>query len=121
VGRKATYALLAGALWMLGFDVVPLAHMVFHDALEEHHHGHHHHSSGHHADDEPSESPTPAEHGDGSVAHRDLAANVPVPGVPPVLEALLAPPCEVVPTHEEAPADRTPRSLRARAPPTPTV
>lgn len=111
--RKASLAALACAFWLLGFDVVPLAHMLLHDALEEHHHGHEH---GHtHADD--ARNPPPAEHGEGSVAHRDLAANVPLPTVPAVLEALLArfgPPSF---RYDELASDPQPRTSRARAPP----
>ena len=113
--RRGHWAALACLMWLLGFDVVPLAHMVFHEALEEHHHGHHHEQADQYEHEE--EAPSPSEHGDSSVAHRDLAANVPAPTVPEVLEALLAwtPPSN--PSHDERPTDRQPRTTRARAPP----
>lgn len=114
-GRKANLAALTCALWLLGFDVVPLAHMVFHEALEEHEHGYHIDRARHHH--EGDEQPSPAEHGQGSIAHRDLAANVPLPGVPEVLEALLAGNVARLVPHDEGPADRQPRTARARAPP----
>lgn len=123
MARRATFAGLACALWMLGFDVAPMAHMLFHDALDEHHHHGHHHAptQDHQADgrgDAPDGAPTPAEHGEGSVAHRDLAAEVPLPAVPRVLEALLTSAPPEVAAHEERPGDRTPQTTRARAPPT---
>ena len=115
VHRRAWWAALACALWLLGFDVVPLAHMVFHGALEEHHHGH---ADDHaHPHDHDEENPSPSEHGEGSVAHRDLAANVPAPGVPDVLEALLSWAAPPIPSHDERPTDRQPQTTRARAPP----
>ena len=61
---------------------------------------------------------SPAEHGEGSVAHRDLAANAPAPGVPEVLEALLAWAAPPLSFPDERPTDRQPRTIRARAPPT---
>jgi hypothetical protein len=110
-------AVLAGAFWLLGFDVFPLAHMLLHDVLEQHHHGHEH---GHaHADD--AEEPPPAEHGEGSVAHRDLAANVPLPTVPAVREALLTRFGVSSFPYAELAADRQPRTSRARAPPSVTA
>ena len=115
--RRTTFAIIACALWALGFDVVPLAHMVFHESLEEHHHGHHHEPA---ADphDEHDEAPTPLEHGEGSVAHKDLAAQTPLPAVPTVLEALLASDASSAPVREERAAERSPRTTRARGPPT---
>lgn len=117
--REATFAAIACALWTVGFDVVPLAHMVFHDALEKHHHGHHHEAAGDpHAEDDHDEAPTPLEHGEGSVAHKDLAAQTPLPAVPTVREALLAHPVPTPAVREERAADRSPQTTRARAPPT---
>lgn len=110
---RATLAVLASAFWLLAFDVVPLAHMLFHDALAAHHHGHEHA----HAHADGTEEPPPAEHGEGSVAHRDLAANVPLPTVPAVLEALLARFGVSSFRYDELTADRQPRTSRARAPP----
>ena len=113
--RTGHRAALAGLLWLLGFDVVPLAHMVFHEALEEHDHGGHHERAQSH--DHEEDAPSPSEHGDGSVAHHDLAANATALGVPEVLEALLAWTAPPIPSHDERPADRQPRTTRARAPP----
>ena len=109
--------MVAGVLWLLGFDVVPLAHMVLHEALEKHHHHHgdHHEVAHQHGHDE--EAPSPAEHGEGSVAHRDLAANVPLPAIPEVLEALLAWHAPPAASHDERPSNRQPRTNRARGPP----
>lgn len=114
--RKELTALACG-LWLFGFDVVPLAHMLFHEALEAHHHGHHH---GHHQDERPEPadgSSSPSEHGEGSVAHRDLAANVPLPAIPPVREPqeLLSFPPES--DHDDEPAVRRPGTSWARGPP----
>lgn len=113
--RRRHWAALACWMWVFGFDVVPLAHMVFHEALEGHHHGHHHEQT--HPHEHGEEAPSPVEHGDGSAAHRDLAANLPAPTVPEVLEALLAWTAPSTPSHNERPTDRQPRTTRARAPP----
>ena len=118
--RRGQWAALAGVLWLLGFDVVPLVHMVLHEALEEHHHGHSHAHADEH-EDHGDGVPTPSEHGEGSVAHRDLAANVPLPGVAAVLEALLACAPPKPSSHDEELAHRQPRTSRARAPPLTTV
>lgn len=117
IARRSHWAALACALWVLGFDVVPLGHIVFHEALEDHHHGHDHH----HAHQDDGDQPLPAEHGEGSVAHRDLAANVPLPQVPEILEALLTWDAPEIASHDEQPAERRPRTTRARAPPTVTA
>lgn len=125
---------MACAFWVLGFDVVPLAHMAFHDALDDHHHGvpsqqahahdHDHHSADEHAPfGEPRSShpagdeSTPPEHGDGSVAHRDLAAHVAFPAIPTVQEALLAWSTARVDLQDKRPTSRRPQRTRARAPP----
>jgi hypothetical protein len=114
IARRGHWAAAAGLLWMLGFDAVPLAHMVFHEALGEHHHGHHEPA---HPHEHEGDAPAPSEHGEGSVAHRDLAANVPAPSVPEVLEALLASSEPSIPLHDERPTNRQPQTTRARAPP----
>lgn len=113
--RRGHWAALAGLLWLFGFDVVPLAHVLFHEALEEHHHGHHRQQA--HQNEHEENGPSPSEHGEGSVAHHDLAANASALGVPEVLEALLAWTAPPIPSHDERPADRQPRTTRARAPP----
>lgn len=119
--RRASLATLAGALWLLAFDVMPMAHVVFHEALAEHEHGHRHaqHSHEHSPDEE--ERQAPSEHGEGSVAHRDLAAQAPPVSIPRVLEALLAPENHTPTSYDEAAADGRPRTTRARAPPTVAV
>lgn len=118
--RHAHLAALAGALWLLAFDVVPMAHVVFHDALEAHHHGHSHehdsHAHGPSLEDEE-DKPSPSEHGEGSAAHRDLAAQVPPASIPRVLEAFLTPGSRSLPAYDEEAADARPRTTRARAPP----
>lgn len=108
--------MLACALWLLGFDVVPLTHLVFHDALGAHHHGHPDEHA--HPHDHEEENRSQSEHGEGSIAHRDLAANVPLPAIPEVLEALLAWAAPPLSLHDERPTDRQPNTIRARAPPT---
>jgi hypothetical protein len=117
------WAYVACGLWLLGFDVVPLAHMVFHESLDHHEHGHHHgahHDRGHDHPDEDSDE-TPSEHGDGSVAHRQLAAQIPLASVPVVQEALLSWSAPAIRAHDERPADRQPRTTAARGPPAQTV
>lgn len=140
--RKGYGAAVAALLWLLGFDVAPMAHMVLHEALGEHEHGHRHHHDQDHGHEHRIENANENEianeigngneianenenenenghenHGEGSVAHRDLAAQVPVPSVPVVLEALLTADVSPLPSHDERPADRRPRTSRARAPP----
>lgn len=118
---KQHSAYVACALWLLGFDVVPLGHMVFHELLDEHDHGHHHESH-HGLEDDPDEGEqAPSEHGDGSVAHRDLAAQVPLPSMPIVQEALLNWSARAPGAHDERPTDRRPRTPTARGPPAQTV
>jgi hypothetical protein len=125
--RRGYGAVLAALLWLSGFDVVPLAHMVLHETLEDHRHGHRHeqdHAHGHGHDraaEDGERTPSPVEHGEGSVAHRDLAANVPLPAIPQVLGALLSREALVPPAHDERPADLRPRTSRARAPPHPAA
>jgi len=116
-GTRPHWALLACGLWLLGFDVVPLAHLVFHDSLDHHDHGHHH--AGDH--DHEGQDETPAEHGDGSVAHRDLAAQIPSPSIPAVQEALLAATPTLIRAHDERPTDRQPQTTKARGPPAQTT
>ena len=116
--RRAHLAALAGALWLLAFDVVPMAHVVFHDALGAHDHTHEHHSHAHEPSlDDEENKPSPSEHGEGSAAHRDLAAQVPPASIPRVLEALLTPGSRSLPPYAEEAADGRPRTTRARAPP----
>jgi len=111
--RRSRWAVFACGLWLLGFDVAPLAHVLFHESLGHHHHDAHH---SHHHDDDGNDE-TPSEHGHGSLAHRDLAAQVPTPGVPFVQEALLAWSSLPTRSYEERPVDRRPRATKARGPP----
>ena len=136
--RKGYAAGVAALLWLFGFDVAPMAHMVLHDALEAHEHGHRHRhvqdhghehrhvqdhghehgdGSGHASEQRHENENGKGDHGEGSVAHRDLAAQVPLPSLPEVLEALLSSEASPLPSHDEQPADRRPRTSRARAPP----
>ena len=120
---KHHWAYVACGLWLLGFDVLPLGHMVLHESLDEHHHGHQHESHhGHrHEGDADEGEEAPSEHGDGSVAHRDLAAQIPLPSIPIVQEALFRWSVLAPRAHHEAPADRRPRTKHARGPPAPAV
>lgn len=117
MARKRRWAVIAGVFWLLGFDIAPLAHMVLHGALERHHHGHQREHAHAHEHEQEKNAPPPAEHGEGSVAHRDLAANAPAPAVPEVLEALLGWTAPPIPSCDGRPSDRHPRTTRARAPP----
>jgi hypothetical protein len=114
--RKGYGAAVAALLWLFGFDVAPMAHMVLHEALGEHEHGHRHDQDHGHEHGQQNENGN-GNHGEGSIAHRDLAAQVPLPSVPEVLEALLSSEVPSPPSHDEPPADRRPRTSRARAPP----
>lgn len=97
--------------------------MVFHESLDHHEHGGHHHShAGHdHQSEDENGDESPAEHGDGSVAHRNLAAQIPLPSVPVLQEALLV--WSALPTraHQDRPVDRQPRTINARGPPAQTA
>ena len=120
---KHHWVYVACGLWLLGFDLLPLGHMVFHESLDEHHHGHHHeshHGHGHEGDANEGEE-APSEHGDGSVAHRDLAAQIPLPSIPIVQEALFTWRALAPRAQDAAPADRQPRTKHARGPPAQTV
>lgn len=71
-------------LWVLGVNVVPALHLAFHHLLEPHHHGAaHHHEPGPSGESEtpaPDAQDVPAphdsKHGEGSLAHGDVAALV---------------------------------------------
>ncbi|MGB5810335.1 MAG: hypothetical protein WBG86_07390, partial [Polyangiales bacterium] len=89
-------ALVAVAMWLFGFEVLPLAHVMFHDTLGEHAHGGHAHDGNdheeahhhaHHEDDRPRPAKPEPKHGEGSVAHHDLAAQPAQLALPPVPEA----------------------------------
>ncbi|MEM8605814.1 MAG: hypothetical protein AAGF92_01815 [Myxococcota bacterium] len=121
-------ALFACLVWFGGVEVFPAIHVAFHGAFGEHHHGpraHHQDASpreraheydkhdGHphddvvdvHEDRGPNEHPS--DHGEGSLAHHDLAIEHSYPDVPPVPEALL---------RSEPIAERVVRSLVSSAP-----
>jgi hypothetical protein len=114
-------ALIACAVWLLGFEAAPVLHVAQHADLAPHAHGSapahahgHAHEGGPHRHDAAPE-PEP-EHGEGSLLHRGLAAHTAPPAVPEV-----DPPWSVtVLPRVEAPAappapDPTPP--RARGPP----
>jgi hypothetical protein len=119
-------------LWFVGFELLPVVHLAFHGAFGEHRHGvsHDHHAAEDHAHDhgdadhgaEVEHNPSdrheaPSEHGKGSLAHRDLAAEVPVPTIPIVPEALLARAVTFERRPDSLPSARRPDTKRARAPP----
>ena len=111
--------MLACLVWLGGVEVLPAFHVAFHGAFGTHHHGpraHHHdalpHDAGHHgessgaaheyhhpdrhhhdaagdAQEEHGRKERPSDHGEGSLAHHDLAIEHSHPSVPPVPEALL--------------------------------
>jgi hypothetical protein len=105
-------ALLACLIWAFGFELAPALHALEHAAHVPHAHGAHEHT--HDGDDAPDE------HGEGSLAHRDLAARTPPPALPPI-----DPPLIGVVRFERAVTSEAPwRSLgrpRARAPPARTL
>lgn len=69
-------ALLFALVWLLGYEVVPLAHVAMHAQLAPHSHGvtTHCHGALCHADDEGASKSSPASHGQGSLEHRGVAA-----------------------------------------------
>ena len=119
-------------LWIAGFDVLPLAHIAFHEAFGEHQHGAHqahdrasglsdhapHDHGDRHAetDDPESDLPDP-DHGRGSLAHRDLAAQAAQACIPPVREARVAYLAPRVSALEDDPSRVRCTASRARAPP----
>src|SRR5690606_29031303 len=78
-------ALIALAVWAGGFEVAPFLHAIDHAELGANEHGpaaHCHGGACHdHGGDE--EAPDP-EHGEGSLAHRGLAAHTAPPALPPI-------------------------------------
>jgi hypothetical protein len=70
-------ALFACAIWLLSYEAVPFAHAIEHARGVEHDHG-----DGHHRHDD--------DHGDGSLAHRGIAAMAPPPAIPPIDPPLVA-------------------------------
>ncbi len=125
-------ALVLVALWIVGFEVFPVLHNVFHDAFGHHHHAGdaHEHDHGHGAEDKhghwapevPADPPRDGagrsrdDHGAHALAHRSLAAAPTPPPWPPVAEA-------AVTRHAHAAAltqlvsTRTPQREHARGPP----
>lgn len=104
---RALPALIACVIWAGGFELAPALHAFQHAELAPHHHGGETHT---HHDDEPEE------HGEGSLAHRGLAAQTPPPTLPPIDPPRL----EVVGWECAAPIARgSARAARprARAPP----
>lgn len=110
-------ALLACLVWAGGFEIAPLLHALDHGEQAPHTHGWHPHDADDHHHDEPMGEGAPdPEHGEGSLAHRDLAAHTAPPALPP-LRALWLGDVDTRqerPTRLDAPARERPR---ARAPP----
>jgi hypothetical protein len=118
-------------LWLGGFELLPVVHLAFHGAFGVHHHGvshdhpdaqdhSHDHGNADHAAaaEHPNErDEAPLEHGKGSLAHRDLAAEVPLPAIPVVPEALLGRAATLERIPESLPLEPRPDTKRARAPP----
>jgi hypothetical protein len=134
-------ALVACALWLAGFELMPWLHVAFHDQLATHRHDAtgtivrvsfgeptHRHADGtvHRGEDHATRPDHDARvlalvtHGQGSLAHHGVAA---VPTAPPLHEPL---PIDRRPTFVESVATIAPVSLAAplasaRGPPTTTT
>jgi hypothetical protein len=131
------FALCLAAVWLVGFELIPAAHLGAHGQLGPHDHGvpgaraaDHCHGEACHAhgpdarsDAAPDPDHGPAltgsgsrPHGAGSLEHRDTAAQPVPPAVPPVLEAraILAP--APAPWRSRAPEGHG-APARARGPP----
>lgn len=67
---RALPALLFSIVWVLGYEVTPLAHQSMHAWLPQHEHCH---AGFCHEDSEPPRD-SPATHGSGSLEHRGVAA-----------------------------------------------
>lgn len=109
-------ALIALAVWAGGFEVAPFLHAIEHGELGAHEHGaaaHCHDGACHEHGDE--EAPDP-EHGEGSLAHRGLAAHTAPPALPPIDPPPIATVNYVRAVEVAAPARLLERP-RARAPP----
>ena len=107
-------ALVLALAWTLGFELGPLAHLALHGILAPHSHSH---ADGErHADHDDARTPEDEPHGEGSLAHRDVAALVPLPVITAVLGAAVA---EVLDRQGSADpcALRAVSRARARAPP----
>lgn len=122
-GRRLEAA-LALLVWALGGELMPLAHVALHAALPGHDHGArvHDHGEGPHRHEGPGAaaaerdpaSPEDA-HGDGSFAHRDLAAAPSALALPAIAPARLGAPLS---RREPArPAERSALRASARGPP----
>lgn len=73
-------ALLALVVWAGGFEIAPFLHAVDHDHIAPHSHSH---GAGAHEHEGEDDVPDP-EHGQGSLAHRGLAAHTAPPALPPI-------------------------------------
>lgn len=115
---KEIPALIACLIWAGGFELAPALHALEHAALTPHHHHEHHaHGGERHAHDGDD---SPDEHGEGSLAHRGLAAQTPPPALPPIEPPLIG----VVRFERDASSEAPWRALgrpRARAPPARTL
>lgn len=118
----------------MGFEVLPLTHVAFHDAFgahrhgahdgnargrEDRHHEAHHHEAHHHDGDDPPDRQ--GEHGQGSLAHHDLAAPPAQITLPAIPEARVAGPQLRLVVFEDDPSRMRSTLTRARAPPRPSV
>jgi hypothetical protein len=139
---RQAFALWLAAVWLLGFEVLPAAHLGMHALLGSHDHGvphaqaaSHCHGSSCHAHEEQAGStrvegdapegpaigwPERPAHGVGSVAHRDASAQPSVPEVPPVLGARMRRVVAPSKVLAAAPSGHT-CAPQARGPPTRTV
>lgn len=125
--HRRTDAAFAALLWILGGELLPLAHVVMHDDLAEH--SHTHADGERHADHDhdPAPSPTSSEdadtrptdegpHGEGSFAHHDAMiafGGLAMPLVPPSRLGVAAPVRTPWAPGEHAPE----RCHQARGPP----
>jgi hypothetical protein len=129
------FALWLVMVWLLGFELLPAAHLASHAWLAPHHHGvpgeqdgRHCHGEACHAHAGSTESPGDAPqgsawaasggraHGVGTLAHRGMAAQPTTVHVPPVLEAQARLVPAPRPWSESAPQASV-RAARARGPP----
>lgn len=82
--ERALPALVLCSLWVLGFEAAPLVHQLDHDRAHDGAHDHAHDRTHDHAHE--GDAPA-APHGEHSLQHRDLAAQVPLPALPPIAPA----------------------------------
>ena len=122
--HRRTDAVFAALLWVIGGELMPLAHVVMHDDLAEHTHVHadgeeHADHDGHH-DDVPADATTDDAptgwHGEGSLAHHDAMiafGGIALPHVPAARLGVAPPTRGPWTPGDHAPAEET----NARGPP----